>query len=85
MAEEIMRTIDAREAETCFFRLLDDVTAGKEIAITWDGEPVAILIPAKLGLQKGNMRQVIEEIRTTRQDHSLRLSIEELVNEGRKY
>jgi prevent-host-death family protein len=45
----VTKTISIEQAEECFERLVDEVEAGAEYVITREGQPVARLVPVKIG------------------------------------
>lgn len=81
-----MQSVGAFEAKTHLSKLLDQVEAGEKIMITRHGEPVAMLVPAKPAPEQEQIRQLIAEMRTTRTGNTLEgITVQELVDEGRKY
>lgn len=44
-----MKTVNIHEAKTHLSKLIEDVSAGREIVIAKAGKPVARLVPAKKG------------------------------------
>lgn len=80
-----MKTIGAFEAKTHLNQLLQRVAKGESISITLRGVPVAKLVPADTD-EKRNPRQLVAEIRQLRQGAVLgKISIRELIDEGRRY
>lgn len=80
-----MKTVGAFEAKTHLNQLLKRVSQGETIRITLRGVPVAKLVPAEEGQQK-DLKKVVREIREIRKGASLnRLTIRELIDEGRRY
>lgn len=80
-----MRKVGSYEAKTHFARLLDEVSRGERISITRKGTPVAMLIPITPG-GRPEPKLVIEKIRSFRIGKKLGgLSIQKMINEGRKY
>lgn len=81
-----MQIVNVAEAKNHLSRLLDQAAAGEEITITRRGKPVAVLVAAKPAPATEHTRRLIAEIRATRKGTTLgRVTIKELVNEGRKY
>lgn len=81
-----MRTVGAFEAKTRFSELLDQVAAGKKIAITRHGRRVAMLTPARDEKRPEDIRRRRAEIRSLRKGVKLGgLTIKELVVAGRKH
>ena len=79
-----MREIGAREAETNFGQLLDQVAAGEEVVITRSGKAVARLLPPDLASDAARVREAVAGIRAMRKGASLGgLKIKDLMNEGR--
>lgn len=68
-----------------FAKLLDEVSRGERISIIRKGTPVAMLIPITPG-GKPNPKLVIEKIRSFRKGKKLGgLSIQKMINKGRRY
>ncbi len=79
-----MKTVGVYEAKTHLPRLLDEVEQGEVIVITKHGVPVAQLTPV-LGSKRINVKSVINELRSLRQEISLAgLSVREMIEEGRQ-
>ena len=85
-------TIGLYEAKTHLGQLIDGLLArGDEIIITRYEKPVARLLPPEGHRNLDEVRSLISEILQTRQGHVLnpagkpKLTVKELVNEGRRY
>jgi prevent-host-death family protein len=72
-------------AKTHLSRLLERVAQGESIAITKHGRRMAVMVPAN-GKLKKNARQIASEYFAMTRKVTLgkRLTIKDLVNEGRK-
>jgi prevent-host-death family protein len=80
-----MKTVGAFEAKTHLNQLLQRVAKGETIRITLRGVPVAKLVPADAG-EKEDARHLVAEIRRLRQGAALgKISIRDLIDEGRRY
>jgi prevent-host-death family protein len=80
-----MKTVGAFEAKTHLNQLLQKVAKGESIRITLRGVPVAKLVPADAG-EKDDPRELVAGIRQLRQGARLgKISIRELIDEGRRY
>lgn len=80
-----MKTVGAFEAKTHLNQLLSRAAEGESIRITRRGVPVAKLVPAGEGGRK-DLKEVVSEIRKIREGASLgKLTIRELIDEGRRY
>jgi prevent-host-death family protein len=80
-----MKTVGAFDAKTHFNALLKKVSQGESIRITLRGVPVAKLVPDDEG-EPVNLKQVVRDIRAARKGVTLgKISIRELINEGRRY
>jgi prevent-host-death family protein len=78
-------TVGVFDAKTHLNRLLKRVSKGETIRITRRGIPIAKLVPADTG-EKEAPDQLIREIREIRKSATLgKISIRELINEGRRY
>lgn len=80
-----MKQIQASVAKARFAELLNDVAAGETVEITRHGEPIARMVPAKIGRQ-AEIKQAIAEMKELRK-HTERTTIEEILawrDEGRK-
>ena len=86
-----MTTIGSQEAETQFPRLLAQVARGETIAITENGKPVALLVPAPAPVPdsaKPDVKKVVEAMLAYRdkQNRTLGgLTFREMVEEGRRF
>lgn len=79
-----MTTVGAFDAKTHLNALLKRVSQGEVIRITLRGVPVAKLVPAGPG-DREDPREVVRTIRDVRKGTTLgKLSIRELINEGRR-
>jgi len=80
-----MKSVGAFDAKTHLNELLQRASKGETIQITRRGVPVARLCPpGEEG--KESPRKVVEEIRRLRKGSILgKLSIRELIDEGRRY
>ena len=80
-----MMTVGAFDAKTHLNALLKKVSKGETIRITLRGVPIAKLVPADEG-DRVNLKEVVREIRAARKGVTLgKISIRELINEGRRY
>ncbi len=80
-----MSTCGVYEAKTKLSKLLARVARGERITITRHGVPVAVLGPAP-GPPRMSVAEAIEEIRRIRKGKRLgRLTIRQLIDEGRKH
>lgn len=80
-----MNVIGVYEAKTHLAALLERVEHGEEVTITRHGRPVAKLVPVEEADPKVRMRELAEEIRTSR--GGLRMKARELpalVDAGRR-
>ena len=81
-----METIGAFEAKTHLSALLDRVAMGERITITRHGVPAAVLVPVGETGTKISHREIVEGMRALR--HRVKpgkMSVQDLVNEGRRY
>jgi antitoxin (DNA-binding transcriptional repressor) of toxin-antitoxin stability system len=83
-----MTTMGFYEVRTHLSELLDDVARGKRVLITRRGKPAALLSPPpKEG--KRDVHQVVKEMLAFRDKEGPtlggRVSIRELIDEGRRY
>lgn len=71
--------------------ILDRASKGEEIAVTRNGDPIAVIGPPSAGagvppLSESDGRKVIEEMIKLREGNRLDgISIRELIEEGRRY
>ena len=80
-----MKTVGAFEAKTHLNELLRRVSTGETIRITRRGIPVAHLVPVE-DERKDKVIKAVRELREIRKKLSLgRLSVRELIDEGRRY
>lgn len=83
-----MTTIGAFEAKTHLSRLLEKVAAGEKFVITRHGRPVAKLVPvdSEDGSARLKRERAIKRLKTVCNGNRLgRLTIRQLIGEGRKY
>lgn len=79
-----MDTVGAYEAKTHLPKLLDRVFKGERIMITKHGVPIAVLHPPGPE-RKADMKSIVAELRRFREQHHLEgLSIQEMIEEGRR-
>ena len=80
-----MTTVGAFDAKTHLTALLKRVSQGETVRITRRGIPIAKLVPADAG-EKEDPSQLAREIRALRKTVKLgKITIRELINEGRRY
>jgi len=80
-----MKSVGAFDAKTHLNELLQRASKGETIRITRRGVPVAKLIPPDDG-EKADARKLIEAIRQLRKGATLgKITIRELIDEGRRY
>lgn len=80
-----MKTVGAFDAKTHLNALLKKVSKGETIRITLRGVPVAKLVPAD-DEDRVDLKAVVRDIRAARKGVTLgKISIRELINEGRRY
>jgi prevent-host-death family protein len=80
-----MKTVGAFDAKTHFNQLLKKVAKGETIRITLRGVPVAKLVPDEAD-EKDDPQVLVQGIRQLRQGAVLgKVSIRELINEGRRF
>jgi len=78
-------TVGTFDAKTHLNDLLKRVSMGETIHITRRGVPIAKLVPADSG-EKKEPEQLVQEIRELRKSATLgKITIRELINEGRHY
>ena len=78
-------TIGAFDAKTHLNALLKRVSRGETIRITLRGVPIAKLVPDNDG-EQANAADLVEEIRQLRRGAKLgKISLRELIDEGRRY
>lgn len=79
-----MHEVGAFEAKNNLAALLDEVERGDEVLITRRGKPVARLVPATSGFDRGKARRAAQELRDACRGVTLGgLRIKDLVTEGR--
>ena len=79
-----MPRVGAYEAKTHLPKLLERVARGERITITKHGVPVAELVPADPTPRLG-VAEAIAELKEFRREHTLGdLSLEELIEAGRR-
>jgi prevent-host-death family protein len=80
-----MTTVGVFDAKTHLTALLKKVSKGETVRITRRGVPIAKLVPADAG-DKEDPSQLVQEIRKLRKSVTLgKITISELINEGRRY
>jgi prevent-host-death family protein len=78
--------IGAFEAKTHLSSLLDRVEKGERITITRHGVPAAMLVPVAEQGQKLSHQEIVEGLRALRKRVKPgKLSVREMVNEGRRF
>lgn len=81
-----METIGAFEAKTHLSSLLDRVARGERITITRHGVPAALLVPTDRAEQKLTHKEIVEGMRALRKRVKPgKMSVREMVNEGRRF
>ena len=81
-----MREIQASEAKTRLFQLLDDVECGETLIVTRHGRPIARIVP-EVDRRQEEIDEAIASIKELR-EHTGKITIKEPLstrNEGRKY
>lgn len=80
-----MKTVGAFDAKTHLNALLKRVSQGETIRITLRGVPIAKLVPDSDG-DKSNPSDLVRDIRAVRKGAALgKITIRELIDEGRRY
>ncbi len=80
-----MKSVGAFEAKTHLNELLTRVSNGETIRITRRGIPVAKLVPDQEEKPR-DLRAIVREIRQIRKGANLgKLTIRDLIDEGRRY
>jgi len=80
-----MTTVGVFDAKTHLNALLRKVSKGETVRITRRGVPIAKLVPPDAG-DKEDPSQLVQEIRQLRKSVTLgKITIRELINEGRRY
>jgi prevent-host-death family protein len=81
-----MASIGAFEAKTHLSDLLDRVARGEKITITRHGIPAALLVPVTETAPKLTHQEIVEGMRALRKRVKPgKMSIREMVNEGRRF
>ena len=81
-----MEKIAAFDAKTHLSALLDRVAKGEKITITRHGVPAAMLVPVGDEGATVNHREIVEGFRALRQRVTRgKMSVREMVNEGRRF
>ncbi len=81
-----MQTVGTFEAKTHLSTLLDRVTKGEKITITRHGVPAALLVPVEPAERKLSHKEIVEGMRALRKRVKPgRMSVRDMVNEGRRY
>jgi prevent-host-death family protein len=81
-----MDTIGASEAKTHFAALLGRVDKGERITITRRGIPAALLVPVAGAAAKLAHKEIVEGMRALRKRVKPgRMSVRDMVSEGRRY
>jgi prevent-host-death family protein len=81
-----METVGAFEAKTHLAALLDRVAKGEKITITRHGVPAAMLVPVGETGARLSHREIVEGLRALRQRVKPgKMSVREMVNEGRRF
>ncbi|MFA5787850.1 MAG: type II toxin-antitoxin system prevent-host-death family antitoxin [Actinomycetota bacterium] len=79
-----MREVGVYEARTHLARLVEQVAHGETVTITKHGQPMAMLVTAP-GRPRKSVREAIEAMRAFRAGKRLgRLTVKQLVEEGRR-
>jgi prevent-host-death family protein len=79
-------TIGAFEAKTHLSALLDRVAKGEKITITRHGIPAAVLMPITQTETKLSHSEIVEGMRALRKRVKPgKMSVREMVNEGRRF
>ena len=80
-----METVGAFDAKTHLSALLDRVAKGERITITRHGVPAAMLVPVQDAGRKLTHEEIVEGLRKLRERVKPdRISVREMVNEGRR-
>jgi len=79
-------SVGAFEAKRHFSDLLDRVARGEKITITRHGVPAALLIPMARTTHELTHQEIVEGMRALRKRvKPSKMSVREVVNEGRRY
>jgi prevent-host-death family protein len=80
-----MEAIGAFDAKTHLSALLDRVARGERITITRHGVPAAMLVPVQDSAARMTHEEIVEGLRELRKRVKPdRMSVREMVNEGRR-
>ncbi|MCP3956750.1 MAG: type II toxin-antitoxin system Phd/YefM family antitoxin [bacterium] len=80
-----MKTVGAYEAKTHLSRLLDETANGHRVAITRNGNPVAVLSPVPTARTR-DRRMIVEQLREFRKGVTTGGgTIREMIEEGRRF
>lgn len=81
-----MHTVGSFEAKTHLASLLDRVANGEKITITRHGVPAALLVPVGPTERKLSHQEIVEGMRELRKRvKPSKMSVRDMVNEGRRY
>ena len=81
-----MKSVGAFEARTRLSDLLKRVSRGEKITITRHGVPVALLVPVTEATPKLKHQEIVEGMRALRKRVKPgKMSVREMVNEGRRF
>jgi prevent-host-death family protein len=81
-----VESIGAFDAKTHLSALLDRVAKGERITITRHGIPAALLVPVEEAEAKLSHKEIVAGMRALRQRVKPgKMSVREMVNEGRRY
>lgn len=81
-----MRTVGVFQAKTHLAELLDRVAQGETIAITRNGEPAALLVPARPSIGKLPHAEIVAGMRELRgRVKPGKMTVREMVDAGRRY
>jgi prevent-host-death family protein len=81
-----VKSIGAFEAKTHLSDLLDQVARGEKITITRRGVPAALLVPVTEATPKMTHQEIVEGMRALRMRVKPdKMSVREMVNEGRRF
>ncbi len=77
--------IGSFEAKTRLSELLRETEGGRSFLILRRGKPVARLVPVDSDNETGELNEIIEGLSNVRKKISGQVSVEELVEEGRRW
>jgi prevent-host-death family protein len=81
-----MKSVGTFEAKTHLSDLLDRVARGEKITITRHGVPAALLVPVAEITPKLSHQEIVEGMRALRKRVKPgKISVREMVNEGRRF